>query len=126
MFRKRFRKHDRQKRLIFIFVSDDMTWGREKFKHRIREQDLYFGGDGDVDQTKSIGQDFALLAACNHTIESHGSFSYFAGAFAGGYKIKPEYFPEYRNPDHKDNPLYKEDPLKHQSQQSQLPRLMPF
>ena len=45
-----------------------------------------------TDKTESIGQDFALLANCNHTIESHGSFSYFAGAFAGGFKIKPNHF----------------------------------
>ena len=123
MFRKRFQKHNRHKRLIFIFVSDDMAWGKKSLKYRVPTRDLYFGGDGDVDRTKSVGQDFALLASCNHTIESHGTFSYFAGAFAGGYKIKPEYFEEYRWLHYKNNYLYKEHPL---DRQSQLSRLIPF
>ena len=36
--------------------------------------------------------DLALLANCNHTIQSYGTFSYFAGFLANGYKIIPEHF----------------------------------
>jgi hypothetical protein len=32
-------------------------------------------GKGDSEDKDSIGYDFALLAACNNTITSHGSFS---------------------------------------------------
>ena len=42
--------------------------------------------------------DLALLANCNHTIQSYGSFTYYAGFFAGGYKIIPEHFKRYWRP----------------------------
>ncbi len=38
--------------------------------------------------------DFALLAACNHTISSRGTFSMFAASFAGG-KIINEHSPGF-------------------------------
>ena len=112
LYRQTFKKQHTQKRLIFVFVSDDIQWGREKLLHRVKERDLYFGGIGVPDLTEAIGQDFALLANCNHTIESHGSFSYFAGAFAGGFKIKPSHFSQYRDLRHKNNMFFMQDPLK--------------
>ena len=44
----------------------------------------------------SIGHDLALMSLCNHTIVSHGTFSFWAGYLAGGYVIRPEHFQEYR------------------------------
>ena len=38
----------------------------------------------------SIGYDLALLAACNHTVISRGSFSMWVALFSGG-----EYYAEY-------------------------------
>ena len=64
---------------MFLYVSDDMEAGRAKLEHRNRDRDLYFVGDGDVDAVDAIGRDLAILAHCNHTIESHGSYSFFAG-----------------------------------------------
>ena len=61
---------------------------------QVKVGDIYLGGEGLPNENESIGNDFALLANCNHTIESHGSFSYLAGAFAGGFKIKPKHFPK--------------------------------
>jgi len=36
------------------------------------------------------------MSLCNHTIVSHGSFSYWAGYLAGGFVIRPEHFDIYR------------------------------
>ena len=38
----------------------------------------------------------AILANCNHTIQSYGSYTYFAGFLVNGLKIIPENFAEYR------------------------------
>ena len=56
-----------------------MEMGRVKFEPRNRDRDLYFVGDGTVDNVDAIGRDLAIMARCNHTIESHGSYSFFAG-----------------------------------------------
>ena len=53
-------------RVVFVFVSDDMKWGRQQLAN---ERDLYFAGNGDGVDPDSIGRDLALLAACNHTIQ---------------------------------------------------------
>ena len=121
LYRQKFKKHHKQKRLIFVFVSDDIQWGKDKLLYRVNERDLYIGGSGLPDLSEAIGQDFALLANCNHTIESHGSFSYFAGAFAGGFKIKPNYFVNYREPKHKNNKFWMQDPLN-----NMMPRISAF
>ena len=114
LFREKFKK----KSPVFVFVSDDMEWGKSKFQHRVK--DLYFDAGGDPENQDMIGLDFALLANCNHTIESHGSFSYFAGAFAGGLVVTPEHFPEFRSDDKKHLKILQENPL-----EKPLPRL-PF
>jgi len=56
-----------------------MEFGRSKLENRVKEKDIYFVGNGLVDDIDGIGRDLALLANCNHTIESHGSYSFFAG-----------------------------------------------
>ena len=49
------------------------------------------------DPTDLKGQyDLAILANCNHTIQSQGSYTYFAGFLANGLKFIPENFAEYR------------------------------
>ena len=40
--------------------------------------------------TDCIGKDLALLAACNHTVISDGSFGFWAAVLAGG-EIYTEY-----------------------------------
>ena len=111
LYREQFKKQRKKKQLIFVFVSDDLQWGKDKLSYRVKDRDLYFAGSGLPDLKDAIGQDFALLASCNHTIESHGSFSYFAGAFAGGFKIKPNNFAKYRDLRHKDNKFWNKLPF---------------
>ena len=98
MFRERY------KRVVFVYVSDDMSWGTEKLKKRIKTKDFYLAGSL---QDKSLASnslvsaayDLALLSACNHTITSYGTYSFWANALAGrgkGKRIIPPYFPKYR------------------------------
>ena len=44
----------------------------------------------------SIGHDLALMSLCNHTIISHGTFSFWSGYLAGGLVVRPEHFEKYR------------------------------
>ena len=113
LYRIKFKKETLQGRIIFVLVSDDKDWVKQAVLYNAVEEDTYWGGSTLPDLDENIGNDFALLAICNHTIESHGTFSYFAGAFAGGYKIKPNHFLEYREPKHKGNPFWEQDPLHH-------------
>lgn len=73
---------------VFIYVSDDMPWGRKKLKG---EKDLFFVGCGSED-LDCTGKDFAVLSSCNHTITTHGSFGHWASYISGG-EIYTEYGP---------------------------------
>ena len=44
----------------------------------------------------SIGHDLAVMSLCNHTILTYGTFSHWAGFLAGGSRVLPMHFPEYR------------------------------
>lgn len=72
---------------IFVYVSDDMKWGRRNLK---TEKDIFFVGCGDPDDVDCIGKDFAVLSNCNHTITTHGTFGHWAAYLAGG-EIYTEY-----------------------------------
>ena len=103
LFRKKFPK--KRYNLVFIYVSDDPEWGRQYLKNKKGSKNLFIiGNSSDADGK----HDLALLASCNHTIQSYGSFTYFAGFLAGGLRIIPEHFDEYdplkANP-FKKNPL---------------------
>ena len=111
LYKMKFKNENQQKMLIFVILSDDMQWGKGKLLPQAKDGDLYVGGEGLPNDTESIGNDFALLANCNHTIESHGSFSYFAGAFAGGFKIKPRHLPKYREPKFRNTKFWNKNPL---------------
>ena len=62
------------KNIVFVYVSDDMKWGRRKLK-KLEEQ-IFFVGCGDGDKTDCIGKDFGVLSSCNHTITTHGTFGH--------------------------------------------------
>lgn len=91
-------------RTVFVYVSDDISWGREKIKKRVKTKDFYIAGslqDEKMAQNPGLaaGIDLALLSACNHTITSYGTYSFWAGFLAGGGKgerIIPPFFPKYR------------------------------
>ena len=38
----------------------------------------------------SLGRDLAILARCNHTILSYGTYSFWAGYLSGGLRIIPK------------------------------------
>ena len=87
---------------MFIYVSEDMKWGKENLSH-LGKNDIYFIGNEvkgvteadhelnpDLEKeltSKSSSLDFALLSSCNHTIGSRGTFSIWAARFAGGHVI---------------------------------------
>ena len=76
--------------VAFFFVSDDMEWGRKRLKALDDRGDLFFVGNGNTEDPKSIGYDLALLGSCNHTVITWGSFSMWAALFSGG-----EYYTQY-------------------------------
>ena len=41
---------DKFKNVIFIYISDDMEWGKENLGVRNKQGDLYFAGEGDAMQ----------------------------------------------------------------------------
>lgn len=96
-YNKRFFKHameyfrediDDDAKVIFLFVSDDMDWAKENIKNKYN--DLFFVGTGNPDDPDAIGYDLALLASCQHTVITWGSFSMWAALLSGG-----EYYSEY-------------------------------
>ena len=50
---------------------------------------LCFLGRGQLHNRHEIGLDLAIISQCNHTILSHGTFSFWAGFLAGGKRIIP-------------------------------------
>lgn len=64
---------------VFVVVSDDMQWCRQNVD--TSRGDVYFAGQGI--QT-SPEKDFSLLAHCNHTIITIGTFGFWAAYLAGG------------------------------------------
>lgn len=123
MYREKF------KNTIFIFVSDDMEWGRKELLPRVKTGDMYLAGDLTQEPTsnnqaiamlESAGRDLSLLAACNHTILSYGTYTFWAGFLAGrgkGKRILPHFFPRYQSI-RTSKVFYGEKPWK-----SKLPRL---
>ncbi|XP_044844847.1 galactoside alpha-(1,2)-fucosyltransferase 2-like isoform X2 [Mauremys mutica] len=76
---------------VFVVTSNGMEWCRENID--ASRGDVYFSGDG---MELSPGRDFALLAHCNHTIMTIGTFGIWAGYLAGGETI---YLANYMLPD---------------------------
>nr|XP_014432272.1 galactoside 2-alpha-L-fucosyltransferase 2-like [Pelodiscus sinensis] len=67
---------------VFVVTSNGMDWCRENID--ASRGDVYFSGDG---KESSPGRDFALLAHCNHTIMTIGTFGIWAAYLAGGETI---------------------------------------
>ncbi|KAM7134469.1 galactoside alpha-(1,2)-fucosyltransferase 2-like [Macrochelys suwanniensis] len=76
---------------VFVVTSNGMEWCWENID--ASRGDVYFSGDG---KESSPGRDFALLAHCNHTIMTIGTFGIWAGYLAGGETI---YLANYTLPD---------------------------
>ena len=80
--------------MAFVFVSDDMQWGREK----LAGDDIYFVGRGETDKGINKGDkvkltsvnssvDFALLASCNQTISSRGTYTIWTTSYSRGMSL---------------------------------------
>ncbi|XP_034647686.1 galactoside 2-alpha-L-fucosyltransferase 2-like [Trachemys scripta elegans] len=82
---------DKYQEPVFVVTSNGMEWCRENIN--ASRGDVYFSGDG---KESSPGRDFALLAHCNHTIMTIGTFGIWAGYLAGGETI---YLANYTLPD---------------------------
>ena len=67
--------------VVFMYVSDDMEWGMKKLGN---EENIFFVGSGDGEDELSIGVDLAIMANCNHTIVSRGTYSLWGSYLAGG------------------------------------------
>ncbi|XP_069597298.1 galactoside alpha-(1,2)-fucosyltransferase 2-like [Ranitomeya imitator] len=67
---------------IFVVTSNGMDWCKKNINNSLG--DVYFAGDG---KEGSPGRDFAILAHCNHTIMTFGSFGIWAAYLAGGEAI---------------------------------------
>jgi galactoside 2-L-fucosyltransferase 1/2 len=93
-----FREHFQQKLkkdVVFVYVSDDLEWGKKHVLPRVGSGDLFLAGEGLPDSVDSIGHDMAVLAACNHTIMTYGTFGFWSAFLAGGSVVLPQHFPEY-------------------------------
>eukprot|EP00092_Neocalanus_flemingeri_P034291 GFUD01037291.1.p1 GENE.GFUD01037291.1~~GFUD01037291.1.p1 ORF type:complete len:422 (-),score=59.72 GFUD01037291.1:46-1311(-) len=80
--------------VIFVVVTDDMEWAESNLN--FPGMQVAFIGHNIVLQKdiknplatgEDIGDDLALLAACNHTILSYGTFGQWAAFLAGGEVI---------------------------------------
>ena len=52
--------------MIFVFVSDDMAWGRKNLAGN--NSDVYFEGCGDGDDEDCIGKDLARRNYCHSPV----------------------------------------------------------
>ena len=91
LFRLKFPK--RCFNLVFIYISDDIEWAKDNLLTKAGGKELHIIGD----TSDELGKlDLAILSKCNHTIQSYGSFTYFAGFLASGLRIIPQHFSQYR------------------------------
>ncbi|KAF0309103.1 Galactoside 2-alpha-L-fucosyltransferase 2 [Amphibalanus amphitrite] len=75
----------RYRRPVFVVCSDNLAWVRQ----RLRGPDIVIAGSsGDG----SAGRDMALLAQCNHTVVTHGTYGYMSAYLAQGDVLAPTGF----------------------------------
>lgn len=92
-----FREHFGEGKVVFVFISDDIEWGKAALAPRNRAGDLFFASSpNNHADNSSIGHDLALMSLCDHAILSYGTFSYWGGYLTNGSVITPLHFPEYR------------------------------
>eukprot|EP00095_Tigriopus_kingsejongensis_P012096 maker-scaffold702_size109376-snap-gene-0.22 protein:Tk12096 transcript:maker-scaffold702_size109376-snap-gene-0.22-mRNA-1 annotation:"dihydropteridine reductase" len=78
--------------VIFLFVSDDMKWGRQNLMNP--KKDLFFVGTGKTSSDDDIAFDMTTLVQCNHSIFTQGSFGQWASLLAA-YPGSPKWGPHY-------------------------------
>ncbi|XP_077346490.1 galactoside alpha-(1,2)-fucosyltransferase 2-like [Lithobates pipiens] len=67
---------------LFVVTSNGMDWCKQNINTSLG--DVHFAGDG---KEGSPARDFALLAHCNHTIMTIGTFGFWAAYLVGGETI---------------------------------------
>lgn len=76
-------------RLLFVVISDEITWCKKNIRSR-RLHPVEF-----PHLITNSAVDLAILASCNHTIITVGTFSWWAGYLAGGITV---YYKDYPAP----------------------------
>jgi galactoside 2-L-fucosyltransferase 1/2 len=92
--------HDRC--LLFVVCSDDVKWSKTSFKAIMANSSAVFTGRCRPNVLfvagKSPAQDMAVLASCNHTIFTMGTFGWWSAYLAGGLAIYNNKYPPAWNP----------------------------
>ncbi|XP_072343314.1 galactoside alpha-(1,2)-fucosyltransferase 2-like isoform X2 [Scyliorhinus torazame] len=73
---------NKYKNVVFAVTSNGMDWSKENIDNS--KGDVFFSDDP---KQSSPADDIAILAHCNHTIMTVGTFGYWAGYLAGGETI---------------------------------------
>lgn len=76
-------------KVIFVIVSDDWQWVKSNLIPRVKRFNAYLGGTGVTNYTDDLATDLGILARCNHTVLSYGTFSFWGGFLSGGKRILP-------------------------------------
>jgi len=82
-----FRTNFPARALIFVVCADDLDWAKQNFPMVDRNSFVTFS------ENRTAAQDMAILAACNHTIITVGTFGWWSGYLAGGRTIYYKNFP---------------------------------
>ncbi|GCB74246.1 hypothetical protein scyTo_0003334 [Scyliorhinus torazame] len=80
--RAMFYFRSKYKDVVFIVTSNGIDWCRKNID--ASKGDVYFLGDGNESKPQ---RDFAILAHCNHTIMTIGTFGFWVAYLAGGEVI---------------------------------------
>ncbi|XP_078251576.1 galactoside alpha-(1,2)-fucosyltransferase 2-like [Rhinoraja longicauda] len=88
---------DKYRNVIFVVTSDGIDWCKQNINNSKR--DVFFS-----DTSKSPGEDLSILAHCNHTIITLGTFGFWAAYLAGGDTV---YLVNYTTPDSRSRKIFK-------------------
>ena len=73
---------------LFLYLMTGIGL-RKRYSPRASKFNAHLVGFGVPNYKDDIGTDLAVLSRCNHTVLSHGTFSFWAGFLAGGKRILP-------------------------------------
>ena len=86
---------------LFIVCSDDLDFATERLKAKDND-DIVMAGNRDIGDP---GRDMALLAACNHSVVTVGTYGFWSGYLTGGTVLVPDEKAHLTRPDGKVPPL---------------------
>ena len=83
----------KRRKVIFLIVTDDPVLVHKTMMPRFKKSyNAYLTGSGHVNNRISVGLDLAIMAQCNYTILSYGTFSFWSGFLSGGPKLLPVHY----------------------------------